>query len=222
MSYCPIFLDLRDQAVLIVGGSDAAFERCHYLVKKGALVTVWTSEVSEQFMQLKEEARDHLSILKARLTPEMAQQIFAGRNAPRLLILASQDHEYNARLEAIAEGAKIFVSNLDNPATRAQFAAVVEREEMQIAVHAARAPQLSSAVAEDLATKYPKLWQEAYKRYLHLAESSQIQNLKASDRRQELQKLARALVKTEGQMDDALGLLAGEVEISHNRDDKEE
>ncbi|MDO5734400.1 MAG: NAD(P)-dependent oxidoreductase [Eubacteriales bacterium] len=216
MSYCPFFIELENQAVIIVGGTDAAYQKCRELVAHGALVTLWAAEFVEDLRLLKEEQSDNISILKAELTPDMAEQIFKGKNAPLLLVLAGQDAEYNAELEKIAEANKVLVNNLSNPESRLNFSANLKRAEISFAVHAAKAPQLSSAVAQRLHELFPAHWAQAYERFMALSQSEQLALMKPAERVSELRKLASALVQADGNIEDALGLLAGALEITES------
>lgn len=213
MAYSPFFIQLAEQYVMVIGGTEQAFYKCRELVERGARVSVWAPDVIEAFHKLKDDDPDHLSILLAELTYDMAEQILKGKNAPLLVVVATDDPVYNAKIEALADASRILVNNVTSGNCRLQFSANLYRGDIGFAVHAPNAPQLSSALKEELKTKFPATWAQAHSRYLALANSEDMQNLPEAKRLEELRRLATALVQADGQMDDALGLLSGELEI---------
>lgn len=222
MAYSPFFIQLAEQNVMVIGGNEQAYFKTRELMERGARVTVWSPAVIDAFHELKENDMEHLSILLAELTYDMAEQILRGKNAPLLVVVATDDPVYNAKIEALADSLRILVNNTTSTNCRLQFSANLFRGELGFAVHAPNAPQLSSALKEEIKEHFPATWAQAHRRYLDLATSENLQKLPEPQRIEELRRLATALVKADGDMDDALGLLSGELELHESEDTKEE
>lgn len=213
MSFCPFFIDLKDLPIMVVGESHEAYQICKTLVAKEALVTIWTKEISAPLRQLKDEAKDHLSILRAELTPEMAEQILAGKNAPRLLFIAADDPAYGLRLQEIAKQHRVLCQLIGDSQSLLQIGNLVDRGGLSLAVFANDCPELATAIQAEIDEYYSRNWRAAYYKFKELSESFELGKLSPAERSIELGKLARALVKAEGNLEDALGILSGNLEI---------
>lgn len=57
MEYLPIFIDIKNERCLIVGGQQKAFDKIVLLLKAGSRVTVIASELCKEIVELKESGR---------------------------------------------------------------------------------------------------------------------------------------------------------------------
>src|SRR5208282_1148478 len=52
----PIILDMRDRAAIVIGGGVVAARRAELLIRAGARVTAFASDLSDEFFELRGEA----------------------------------------------------------------------------------------------------------------------------------------------------------------------
>jgi precorrin-2 dehydrogenase / sirohydrochlorin ferrochelatase len=122
LPHYPIFLDLKDRPVLVVGGGKVALRKARGLVDAGARITVVAPEWEPEFESL-----------PVRL---IARRFRASDLSGALLVFAAtNDRLTNHRIGVAAKGRGIF-ANIADSADECDFVvpARVQRENIQIAV----------------------------------------------------------------------------------------
>ena len=136
----PVFLDLTDAPVLLVGGGPVAFRKAQGLVAAGAAVTVIAPEVVPELdpVALRIERRGYR-------TDDL--------HGHRLVITATNDPDVNARVSADARAAGIWVNSADDPDNCSFILpAVARRGPVTVAVSTGGAsPALASRLRRDIA-----------------------------------------------------------------------
>ena len=116
----PLFLNLEGEPCLVFGGGKVAFRKIEALLKRGAKVTCVSKEfcVPLKKMKLKRVRSSRISL-----------------NGARLVIAATSDREFNARVVRECRRQKIWVNVVDDPAL-CDFTvpAVMEKGPLQIAI----------------------------------------------------------------------------------------
>src|SRR5690242_19763770 len=139
MGYYPVFLDLKDRAVLVVGAGKVALRKTKGLVEAGARVTVVAPEWEAEFEGL-----------KVRLVP---RRFRASDLANQMLVLAATDDRLtNHRIGIAAKGRGVF-ANIADSAEECDFLvpARVQRNGVHIAVSTGgENPRLSSELRKKL------------------------------------------------------------------------
>ena len=146
MPLYPLFADLRGREVLVVGGGEVAVRKIEALLYAGAAVTV------------------HAHALHPTLTDWLAQGRLARREGAFdsawiddawLLVVATDDHAFNAGLAAQAEARHTLANVVDDAALSTfQVPAVVEREPLVLAISSGgAAPMLARRLRERLETE---------------------------------------------------------------------
>ena len=145
MDYFPLFLDLRDRPVLLVGGGAVAARKLALLLEAGAAVTVVAPQLGEALRVAPLAGR--FAWREARFAPSMI-------GGQRLVIAATGDREVNAAVADAASGAGIPVNVVDDPAlSSAIVPAIVDRSPLLVAISSAgTAPMLARLVREKLET----------------------------------------------------------------------
>lgn len=141
MDYLPIFIELRSQHVILVGGGRTALRKLVLLLKTAAAVTVVAPELHEE--------------LKARLVAGEFTHVPlrfepAHLDGAALAIAATPDREVNAAVAAAARERHIPVNVVDDPALSSFiFPAIVDRSPLIVAVSSAgHSPVLARGVRE--------------------------------------------------------------------------
>lgn len=170
MGYFPLFADLNQRAVLIVGGGEVAARKVTLLRKAHADIRIvaqaLTPELSTRLR------KQELTWLAKQFTPAQIDDVF-------LVIAATDDHALNARIEQAAEMRHRLVNVVDNP-NRCSFIvpAIVDRSPIMIALSSAgKAPVLIRMLRERLEALLPTClgrmadmagdWRERVKQRFH-------------------------------------------------------
>ncbi len=139
MRHYPIFLDLKDRPVLVVGAGKVALRKTRGLVEAGARITVVAPEWEAEF-----------ETLPVRLAP---RRFRASDLAGAMLVFAATDDRLtNHRIAIAAKGKGVF-ANIADSAAECDFLvpARVERAGVQVAVSTGgENPRLSAELRKKL------------------------------------------------------------------------
>ncbi len=144
MPLFPVFVDLRDREVLVVGGGDVATRKIQALLRAGARVLVHARELSPALQAL--AAQGGLERLEGdAVDPRWIERAW-------LVVAATDDHALNRTLAAQATAAKRWINVVDDAELSTyQVPAVVDREPITIAISSAgAAPMLARHLRERL------------------------------------------------------------------------
>lgn len=148
MDYFPIFLDLKQQRCLLVGGGEVASRKGRMLSKAGAVLRVVAHEVSPELVALVNEFGGEIALRDYR-----NEDI----DGCVLVIAATDDEDLNARVSADARARFIPVNVVDDPAKCSYITpAIVDRSPLIIAISSGgEAPVLARLVRAKLETLIP-------------------------------------------------------------------
>jgi uroporphyrin-III C-methyltransferase/precorrin-2 dehydrogenase/sirohydrochlorin ferrochelatase len=126
MQHLPLFADLTNRAVLVVGGGNVAERRVALLLEAKASVTVLAPELSQRLTELTAEgAIAHVA------RPYAAEPL----EPYWLVIAATDDHAVNREVAAAAKAAKRFCNVVDDPSLCTFIMpAIVDRSPVTIAI----------------------------------------------------------------------------------------
>jgi uroporphyrin-III C-methyltransferase/precorrin-2 dehydrogenase/sirohydrochlorin ferrochelatase len=159
MDYCPLFLNLKDQPCLVIGGGEVAARKIELLSRAGARITVIAEEISVNIMEL--AGKFPLNLMKKRFTAEDLADY-------RLVVSATNDSEINRWVSRLAQERNILVNVVDNPALCSfVFPAIVDRSPLIAAVSSGGA---SPVLARLLRAKIESVVPPSYGRLAQLAE----------------------------------------------------
>jgi len=106
MDFLPIFLKVRDQECLIVGGGEVAARKVEMLLKAGARIKVLAPSLSSSMRLLLSEKK--ITYVKAKFTKDCI-------NSQMLIYAATDDIETNREVHAAAQEAGVLVNVVDTP-----------------------------------------------------------------------------------------------------------
>jgi precorrin-2 dehydrogenase/sirohydrochlorin ferrochelatase len=107
MKYYPIFLDLKNRNVTVIGGGDVALRKVHDLIESGAFVTVVSPELHPEILRLGEE-RDNPVIIRRDYYP-------GDLEGAVLAFSATDDPDINRSVYREATERGIFINAVDDP-----------------------------------------------------------------------------------------------------------
>ena len=148
MDFLPIFLDVRAQPCLVVGGGEVAARKCALLLRSGARVTVLAPELG---------AALGAELAAGRIAHRAAQFRDADLEGFAMAIAAASDDAVNRAVAAAARARRIPVNVVDQPALCSFIMpSIIERAPLTIAVSSGgAAPVLARLLRARLETLIP-------------------------------------------------------------------
>jgi uroporphyrin-III C-methyltransferase/precorrin-2 dehydrogenase/sirohydrochlorin ferrochelatase len=126
MDYLPIFIQLRGELALVVGGGQVASRKVELLLKAGARVTVVAPEIVEELDTL--ATRGELRHVAASFAPEHLE-------GAAIAVAATNSREVNAAVSTAARLARVPINVVDDPELSSFiFPAIVDRSPVIVAV----------------------------------------------------------------------------------------
>jgi uroporphyrin-III C-methyltransferase / precorrin-2 dehydrogenase / sirohydrochlorin ferrochelatase len=158
MDFLPIFLDVRGEPCLVVGGGEAAARKCALLLRAGARVTVLAPELG---------AACHADVAAARIGHRAAKFRDADLEGFAVAIAATSDDAVNRAVAAAARARRIPVNVVDQPALCSFILpSIIERAPLTVAVSSGGA---SPVLARLLRARLESLIPAGYGRLAALA-----------------------------------------------------
>ncbi|TCV99227.1 siroheme synthase CysG [Biostraticola tofi] len=148
MEYLPLFADLRQRPVLVVGGGEVAARKIVLLQRAGAAVRIVARELAPE-LKLQHQA-GRLSVIGEVFTADMLAGVF-------LVIAATDDAALNAEVSAQADKRHILANVVDDqPQCSIIFPSIVDRSPIMIAISSGgKAPVLARILREKLESLLP-------------------------------------------------------------------
>ena len=153
MNYFPVFFDLKDQQVLVVGGGEVALRKVSLLERTGARITLVAPHVAVEL-----EAR----AATGRLDLRVREFIPSDLDGARLVIVATSRRAVNRWIATLSEARGIPVNVVDDrEASRFIVPAIIDRDPVLIAVSTGgTSPVLARRLRERLEAYVPKRFGE--------------------------------------------------------------
>ncbi|AJJ04578.1 uroporphyrinogen-III C-methyltransferase [Yersinia pseudotuberculosis] len=148
MDYLPLFADLKQRPVLIVGGGEVAARKIELLHRAGAQVWVVAQTLSSELEQQYQDGRIHW--LAQDFLSEQLDNVF-------LVIAATNDTVLNAAVFAAADQRCILANVVDDqPLCSFIFPSIVDRSPLVVAISSSgQAPVLARILREKLEALLP-------------------------------------------------------------------
>jgi uroporphyrin-III C-methyltransferase/precorrin-2 dehydrogenase/sirohydrochlorin ferrochelatase len=150
----PLFLDVTERDVLLVGGGSVASTKLRQLLAVGACVRIVAPEVCREIEALAARRGDgadgDAEIVRREFVPADLEGAW--------LVVAAATPELNRQVAEAADARRIFVNAVDDPANATAFmGGVIRRDDVTIAVSTSGdAPALTALVREALDATLPR------------------------------------------------------------------
>jgi uroporphyrin-III C-methyltransferase/precorrin-2 dehydrogenase/sirohydrochlorin ferrochelatase len=150
VKYFPVFFDLAQQPVLIVGGGEVALRKLSLLERTGARVTLVAPDIHPDILARAAAAPDALRLAQREFEP-------ADLDGMRLVIIATSRRALNRWIAKLADGRGIPANGVDDrEASRFIVPAIVDRDPVLVAVSTAgTSPVLARRLREKLEAFIP-------------------------------------------------------------------
>ncbi|VFP88573.1 siroheme synthase CysG [Candidatus Erwinia haradaeae] len=148
MDYLPIFANLRQKPVLVVGGGQTAARKIQLLTQAGANVRVVSWKLSKTLLDML--ATNHLQWIAKIYHPNQLEQVF-------LVIAATNDSQLNSRIYQDATDRYLLANVVDElPNCSFIFPSIIDRSPVVIAISSGgTAPVLSRSLREKIESLLP-------------------------------------------------------------------
>jgi uroporphyrin-III C-methyltransferase/precorrin-2 dehydrogenase/sirohydrochlorin ferrochelatase len=148
MDYLPIFIQLRGEPVVVVGGGQVALRKVALLLKSGARVTVIAPAFHEELRAM--TGRGQIGTLSLEFQPHHLDGV-------ALAIAATDSREVNASVSAAARARRIPVNVVDDPELSTFiFPAIIDRSPVVVAVGSSgHSPVLARRVRQQIEALLP-------------------------------------------------------------------
>ena len=141
--YYPIYIDIEDRDVVIIGGGNVCARKAETMMKYGARVTIVSPEFTDE---IEEWARE------GRLTLKRKHYEDADLEGANIVIASTDDQQVNEQIAADCRRRRIPVNVVDvTPLCEFIVPAIIEKGSIQIAVSTGgKSPALARTLKEDL------------------------------------------------------------------------
>ncbi|MFZ5560378.1 MAG: siroheme synthase CysG [Pseudomonadota bacterium] len=148
MDYLPIFLNLRDQRCLVVGGGDIALRKAALLLRAGACVHVVAPEIVPRLLE---------KLAAGQGSCRVGHYLSADLEGAVLAVAATDSAAVNRQVSADCRARQLPVNVVDNPALCTfVFPSIVDRSPLLVAVSSAgKSPVLARLLRARLETTIP-------------------------------------------------------------------
>lgn len=148
MDYLPIFADLKQRPVLVVGGGEVAARKIDLLLRAGAEVRVVAKSLSSEVEHLHQQSA--IQWLAESFIADQLDDVF-------LVIAATDDPELNAEVYEQANLRRVLANVVDDqPKCSFIFPSIVDRSPIVVAISSSgQAPVLARMLREKLETLLP-------------------------------------------------------------------
>ncbi len=149
MNYFPVFFDLTQQAVLVVGGGEVALRKVLLLERSGAAITLVAPQVHPELEERAAAGKIKLAVRE--FVPDDLK-------GARLVIVATSRRAVNRWIAALSEARNIPVNVVDDrEASRFIVPAIIDRDPVLVAISTAgTSPVLARRLRERLEAAIPK------------------------------------------------------------------
>lgn len=143
MKLFPLFADLLDRPVLVVGGGEVALRKARALLEAGAQVTVGAPQLCAELEQAVQEGE--VVWLPGVFSPDWVREVW-------LVVAATDQREVNRAVAAAGAARCCWVNVVDDPElSHFQVPAVIDRNPLTVAISSAgAAPMLARRVREQM------------------------------------------------------------------------
>ena len=148
VNYFPVFFNLKDQPVLVVGGGEVALRKVSLLQRSGARITLVAPWIAPELHE--RAGRGGLRLEERVFEP-------GDLDGVRLVIVATSQRDVNRRVAELADGRHIPVNVVDDrEASRFIVPAIVDRDPVLVAISTGgTSPVLARRLRERLETLIP-------------------------------------------------------------------
>ena len=139
-NFFPLFINIKNKKVLIIGAGKIAYRKAETLLKYGADILVVTKEIKEEgFKNLK-----NINIKIGEFSENLLENIF-------MVICATDNKKLNEKIYKICDEKNILVNNITSKTDmNCRFGSIINNEEYTLGISAKGNPKKAKELREKL------------------------------------------------------------------------
>lgn len=148
-NFFPIFIDLSDKNILIIGAGKVAFRKISTLLETGAYITVFAKQIKEKEITKLLFDKPNIQLIMKEVDENSLDEIITNKYI--LVIAGTDDKELNSAIVKCCNKKNILVNNITSTDDMsARFCSVIDEKDYSIGISAKGDPKKSLALKEKI------------------------------------------------------------------------
>lgn len=148
-NFFPIFVDLSDKNILIIGAGKVAFRKISTLLDTNAFITVYAKQIKEKEITKLLFDKSNIQLIMKEVDENSLDEIIDNKYI--LAIACTDDKNLNSCIVECCNKKNIFVNNITSTTDMsARFCSVIEEKDYSIGISAKGDPKKSLALKEKI------------------------------------------------------------------------
>ena len=148
-NFFPIFVDLSDKNILIIGAGKVAFRKISTLLETGAYITVFAKQIKEKEITKLLFDKPNIQLIMKEIDENSLDEIITNKYV--LVIAGTDDKELNSAIVKCCNKKNILVNNITSTDDMsARFCSVIDEKDYSIGISAKGDPKKSLALKEKI------------------------------------------------------------------------
>ena len=148
-NFFPIFVDLSDKNILIIGAGKVAFRKISTLLETGAYITVFAKQIKEKEITKLLFDKPNIQLIMKEVDEKSLDEIITNKYV--LVIAGTDDKELNSAIVKCCNKKNILVNNITSTDDMsARFCSVIDEKDCSIGISAKGDPKKSLALKEKI------------------------------------------------------------------------
>lgn len=148
-NFFPIFVDLSDKNILIIGAGKVAFRKISTLLETGAYITVFAKQIKEKEITKLLFDKPNIQLIMKEVDEKSLDEIITNKYV--LVIAGTDDKELNSAIVKCCNKKNILVNNITSTDDMsARFCSVIDEKDYSIGISAKGDPKKSLALKEKI------------------------------------------------------------------------
>lgn len=150
MAYFPVFIEIENKEVILVGGGRVASHKMDILLQFKPRITVISPQFCEELLLLAQQNPNHVTLITKKFTDYDIQ-------GATFVVAATDDEDLNSHISSICQEKNILVNVVDvKKECSIIFPAIVKKKELVIAISTSgSSPALASRLKQDISEAIP-------------------------------------------------------------------
>ena len=148
-NFFPIFVNLSDKNILIIGAGKVAFRKISTLLETGAYITVFAKQIKEKEITKLLFDKPNIQLIMKEVDENSLDEIITNKYI--LVIAGTDDKELNSAIVKCCNKKNILVNNITSTDDMsARFCSVIDEKDYSIGISAKGDPKKSLALKEKI------------------------------------------------------------------------
>ena len=148
-NFFPIFVNLSDKNILIIGAGKVAFRKISTLLETGAYITIFAKQIKEKEITKLLFDKPNIQLIMKEVDENSLDEIITNKYV--LVIAGTDDKELNSAIVKCCNKKNILVNNITSTDDMsARFCSVIDEKDYSIGISAKGDPKKSLALKEKI------------------------------------------------------------------------